>query len=327
MKVTAGRVFFEQFGAWAQAVVPDLRWALIEADGSWSESPEDCNLIVLAGDSYTNEFIKKVSKIPAVRWAHTEDAGTDGFFYESMRAKGATVTHSPGANAVEVAEFAFSLILWSAKRLGEFRDNQREHLWKKLKLESFRDKTLLVVGLGTIGGQIASLAKSFGMQVLGIRRSPGAVTDIDHQGTLAELARFLSQADFIVLALPSTQETHGLIGKNELALMKPTATLINVARGAIIDVPALKEALVAGQIRQACLDVLPNEPWPAEDALWDVPNLFLTPHNAWSSSLYLPRVAKLWVENLRRYVRGEELLYRVIWSESKAGVGDDSFER
>ena len=319
MKVATGRAFFEQFGAWAQAVVPDLQWALIEADGSWSESPEDCDLVVWAGDSYTDEFVKTVTMIPAVRWAHTEDTGTDGFFYESMRAKGTIVTHSPGANAVEVAEFAFSLILWSAKRLGEFRDSQQEHLWQKLKLESLSDKTLLIVGLGAIGGKIASFAKSFAMQVLGIRRSLDAVANIDHQGTLTELSRFLPQADFIVLALPLTQETQELMGKNEFALMKPTATLINVARGGIIDLLALKEALAAGQIRRACLDVLPNEPWPTEDDLWDVPNLFLTPHNAASSSLYLPRVAKLWIENLRRYIQGEELLYRASWSEPKAG--------
>ena len=93
--------------------------------------------------------------------------------------------------------------------------------------------------------------------------------------------------------------------------MKQTATLINVARGAVVDIDALREALRSGQIRQACLDVLPTEPWPTGDDLWEVPNLFITPHNASSSSLYLPRVAELWLENLRRYVRGDELLHRV----------------
>jgi phosphoglycerate dehydrogenase-like enzyme len=150
------------------------------------------------------------------------------------------------------------------------------------------------------------------MRVLGIRRSAAAVVHIDEQGTLADLPRFLPAADFIVLALPFTEENRGLIGKSELALMRKTATLINVARGALVDVTALKEALQAGQLRQACLDVLPTEPWPADDELWDVPRLLLTPHNAWSSPLYLPRVAQLWLENLRRYVRGEELLHKIL---------------
>ena len=121
----------------------------------------------------------------------------------------------------------------------------------------------------------------------------------------------LPDADFVVLAVPLTDQTRELIGARELACMKPTATLINVARGAVVNVPALKEALQAGTIRQACLDVVPTEPWPSNDDLWDVPNLFLTPHNAWSSPMYLPRVAELWLENLRRYVRGNELLHRV----------------
>src|SRR5207244_13014184 len=109
-----------------------------------------------------------------------------------------------------------------------------------------------------------------------------------------------------------SEENRGLIGKSTLALMKKTATLVNVARGAIVDVAALQEALQAGRLRQACLDVLPTEPWPADDDLWDVPRLVLTPRNAWSSPLYLPRVAQLWLENLRRYVRGEELLHKIV---------------
>jgi len=228
-----------------------------------------------------------------------------------MRQRGVAVTHSPGTNAVEVAEFAFGQILWSAKRLGTFRDNQRAHRWQLLGLESLSDKTILVIGLGAIGREVAKFAKAFGMRVLGIRQSQTAVTNVDQQGTLADPSLLLPEADFVVLAVPLTDQTRELIGARELACMKPTATLINVARGAVVNVQALKEALQAGTIRQACLDVLPTEPLPANDALWNVPNLFLTPHNAWSSPMYLPRVAELWLENLRRYVRGNELLHQV----------------
>jgi phosphoglycerate dehydrogenase-like enzyme len=311
MKVAAGRSFYTRVREEAEKIAPDLRWALTAADGSWSDSPEDCELVVLAGDAYTGAFVQTAMQLPALRWAHTEDAGTDGRFYDTMRARGVTVTHSPGANAAEVAEFALGCILWSAKRLGEFRDHQRAHRWQLLALDGLSDKTVLVVGLGAIGTRVAALAKAFGMRVLGIRRSPVAVAHIDEQGTFADLPRFLPAADFVVLALPFTEESRGLIGESMLAVMKKTATLINVARGAIVDVAALKEALHAGRLRQACLDVLPTEPWPAEDDLWDVPHLLLTPHNAWSSLLYLPRVAQLWLENLRRYVRGEELLHKV----------------
>lgn len=308
MKVAAGRGFFEHYGARAHAIVPDLNWALIEADDSWSESPEDCDLIVLAGDAYRKAFVDATMALPTPRWAHSEDAGTDGPFYDAMREKNVIITNSPGANAPEVAEFALSLMLWTAKRLDTFRQHQRQHHWEWIDLESLSDKTLLVVGLGAIGSKIAAHAKGFHMRVLGIRQSATPVAEVDCQGTLDDLPQFLSEADFIVLSLPAAPETEGLIGDNELARMKSTATLINVARGSIVDTSAVKKALESGQIHQACLDVISTEPWPEEDALWDMPNLLLTPHNAWSSPLYLPRVAEFWLQNLERYVRGDELM-------------------
>jgi len=311
MHIAAGQSFVGQVDHRARILVPDLHWVVINADGSCAEPADSCDLLVLAGESYTAQFVETVLKIPAVRWAHTEDAGTDGLFYDTMRARGVTVTHSPGTNAIEVAEFAFGQILWSAKRLGAFRDNQRAHRWQLLGLESLSDKTILVIGLGAIGREVAKFAKAFGMRVLGIRQSPTAVANVDQQGTLAELSLLLPEADFVVLAVPLTDQTRELIGARALACMKPTATLINVARGAVVNVQALKETLQAGTIRQACLDVLPTEPWPANDDLWDVPNLFLTPHNAWSSPMYLPRVADLWLENLQRYVSGHDLLHQV----------------
>ena len=310
MKVAAGRGFFERYGERAHAIVPDLNWALIETDASWSQSPQECDLIVLAGDAYRKEFVDATMALPAPRWAHSEDAGTDGPFYDAMREKNVIITNSPGANAPEVAEFALGLVLWTAKRLDTFRQHQGQHHWEWIDLESLSDKTLLVVGLGAIGSKIASYAKGFHMRVLGIRQSADPVAGVDCQGTLADLPEYLAAADFVVLALPNAPETQGLIGKDEFARMKSTATLINVARGSIVDTPALKKALESGQIRQACLDVISTEPWPEDDALWDMPNLFLTPHNAWSSPLYLPRVAEFWLQNLERYVGGDELMQR-----------------
>lgn len=310
MKVAAGRTFFNLVNARARMLAPNIEWALVETDGSWSEPPENCDLLVLAGDTYTHALVKQVVKFPALRWAHTEDTGTDGFFYDSMRTRGVTVTHSPGANAVEVAEFAFGLLLWSAKRLGDFQEQQRAHRWQLRGLESLSDKTLLIVGLGAIGSQVAKYAKAFGLRVLGVRQSTTKAAEVDEQGTIADLSRFLPLADFIVLAAPSNAATRNLIGRTELALVKPSATLINVGRGTLVDLPALREALAEKRLRQACLDVLSQEPWPADDDLWDTPRLLLTPHNAWSSPLYVPRVAELWLENLQRYARGETLLHQ-----------------
>jgi phosphoglycerate dehydrogenase-like enzyme len=310
VKVAAGYEFFKHFGALAQDIVPDIQWALIDADGVWSAAPDDCDLLVYAADAYTDAFVQSVIKLPEVRWAHTEDAGIDGLFYDAMRQHKVALTHSPGANAPEVAEMAFSFVMWSAKQLGELRDQQRAHTWQKLQLESLSDKTMLVVGLGAIGCRVAAFGKAFGMRVLGIRRASEAVLNVDRQGTMADLAVFLPEADFVVLAIPITPEVMGMIDQDALALMKPTATLVNVGRGALIDIPALKSALAAGRLRHACLDVLPTEPWPADDDLWDIPNLLITPHNASTSPLYLQRVGNIWIENLRRFGRGEAMLHQ-----------------
>lgn len=294
-----------------QKVAPGAEWALVEPDGSWSAPPDDCDLIVLAGDAYRGEFIDAAVSLPRPRWAHTEDAGTDGRFYDAMHAKGALVTHSPGANAPEVAEFAAGMLLWSAKRFGELHTRQRQHRWHELPLDSLSDKTALVLGLGEIGSRIVDLLRAFGMRVLGIRRSTEPVAGLAAQGRLHDLDRLLPEADVVIVALPATGETHGLIDAARLAAMKPSAVLINVARGVIIDLPALKDAQRSGTIRQACLDVLPTEPLPSADDLWDLPNVLITPHTASTSPLYLPRVAELWLENLRRYVAGRDMLHRV----------------
>lgn len=309
MKVVTGRRFFEKFGAEAERIVPGLRWVLREPDGSWSDSLEGCDLAVLADDAYTTAWMNSVATIEALKWVHTEDAGTDGPFYDAMRANKVLITHSPGANAIAVAEFAFALVLWSAKQLGPLADQQREHRWQFLPLTELSTQTLLVVGLGAIGGRVARFGKAFGMRVLGVRRSRERLPELDDQVTPDELNRVLPEADFVVLAVPLTTETERFIGARELALMRPTATLVNIARGRIVDVEALAAALRQGRLRRACLDVLPSEPLAAGSDLWEVPNLFVTPHNAWGSPMYHPRVAEMWYENLRRYVRGELLLH------------------
>ena len=186
---------------------------------------------MLAGDAYRTGFIDAAVQMSHPRWAHTEDAGTDGRFYDAMHEKGALVTHSPGANAPEVAEFAIGFLLWSVKRFGELCAHQRQHCWQELGLESLSDKTVLVIGLGAIGSRIATLAKAFGMRVLGIRRSTQPVAGVDQLGSLADLHAFLPEADCVILAIPACAETTNLIATNELAAMKPTATLINIARG------------------------------------------------------------------------------------------------
>ena len=310
MKIATGHEFHQQVAAAAEAIHPGIEWALTDWDDNWTRSPEGSDLIVYAGDAYTEAWVDAVISIAPPKWAHTEDAGIDGRFYDDMRAKGVAVTHSPGANAPEVAELAFAGVMWGAKRLGELREQQRAHEWNKLDLAALSASTVLVVGLGAIGSRVAHFAKAFGMNVLGIRRSPEPVPGVDRQGTVDDLAAFLPEADYVVLAVPISDETESLVDEAAFARMKSTATLVNVGRGALVDTDALRGALASGAIAQAFLDVLPVEPWPSDDDLWDIPNLVITPHNGSRSPMYAVRVGEMWLENLERYVKGEPLLYR-----------------
>ena len=311
MKVAAAHDFHDEVAAEAAAICPGIEWALTDRAGIWTVPPEGADVAIYAGDAYTEAFVDTViAMAPPPKWAHTEDAGIDGRFYDDMRAKGVAVTHSPGANAPEVAEFAFAGVMWGAKRLAEFRDQQRAHEWNQLRQAALGASTILVVGLGAIGSRVVTYARAFGMTVHGIRRSAAPVPGLDRQGTLDDLADFLPQADFVVLAVPNTGETAGMIGAEALALMKPTATLVNVGRGALVDIGALRDVLGSGGIARAFVDVLPTEPWPADSDLWDVPNLFISPHAACMTPLYTVRVGEIWLENLKRFLAGEPLIHR-----------------
>ena len=310
MKVAAAHDFHDEVAAQAAAICPGIEWALTDRAGTWTASPEGADVVIYAGDAYTEAFVDTVIAIAPPKWAHTEDAGIDGRFYDDMRAKGVAVTHSPGANAPEVAEFAFAGVMWGAKRLAEFRDQQRAHQWNQLKQAALGASTILVVGLGAIGSRVVTYARAFGMTVHGIRRSAEPVPGLDRQGTLDDLAELLPQADFVVLAVPNTDETAGMIGADALARMKPTATLVNVGRGALVDIGALRDALGSGGIARAFVDVLPAEPWPADSDLWDIPNLFISPHAACMTPLYTVRVGEIWLENLKRFLAGEALIHR-----------------
>ena len=220
MKIAAAHDFHAQVAVRALDICPEITWALTDGEGNWTLDPEGSDALVYAGEGYTEAFVDTVTSMSPPRWAHTEDAGTDGRFYDHMRSKGVIVTHSPGANAREVAEFAFAGVLWGAKRLGELGDQQRAHQWDKLRLAGLSAATILVIGLGAIGSQVVKYAGAFGMTVLGIRRSLEPVPGVERQGTLADLSAFLPEADFVVLAVPNTEETAGLFDRHEFAAMK-----------------------------------------------------------------------------------------------------------
>jgi phosphoglycerate dehydrogenase-like enzyme len=250
-----------------------------------------------------------VERMPALRWMHIPRAGIDTSLVPAVMARELLITNSAGVHAVPIAEFVLMFMLAHAKRVPELIALQTTHAWRPrdLQLAELDGKTVLILGLGQIGQAIAARAKGFGMRVLGSRRSGAATPHVDSVVDDTGWRALLPEADYVVVAAPLTPQTRAMLGAAELAQMRPSAYLVNIARGEIVDEAALVEALHAGRIAGAGLDVFGQEPLPAGHPLWDAPNVFATPHISWSSPAIMPRTFALFVDNLQRYAAGQPL--------------------
>jgi len=250
-----------------------------------------------------------------VRWIHSTAVGV-GALLDGLGSGGRAVlvTNSRGVYAEPIAEHAIALTLALRRGLHTARTRQLERTWAQAELleaaaRPLSDATLLVVGLGAIGSRVASFARGLGMRVVGVRRrlelpAPDGVEVLP----FSRLRDALPQADAVVLALPTTEETRGLIGRDELELMRPSAVLVNVARGALVDEPALIAALEAGRLAGAGLDAFACEPLAADSPLWRLPNVLVTPHSASFRDEYWRPTADLFLDNMARFRRGDRLL-------------------
>lgn len=250
-----------------------------------------------------------------LRLIQSLSVGVEHFDLAGLRARGIRLANAQGCVDGAVAEHAMGLMLTLTRQLHLARDAQKaRHFGGRIGDPARRPgelagRTLLVVGLGAIGARLAVLAKAFGMRVTGLRRDPalgpeGADAVIGPAG----LAQALTQADIVALACPLTPETGSLIDAAALASMKPSALLINVARGKVVDEPALIAALQAGRIAGAGLDCFWAEPLPPDSPLWAMENVVLTPHSAGETGHYEERLAAILLENVARLRRGEARL-------------------
>jgi phosphoglycerate dehydrogenase-like enzyme len=216
-----------------------------------------------------------------------------------------------GVHGPTIAEHAFGMLLTLTRNLQEYTHPDKKGSWQRSRRRStaLNGKTLFVVGLGGIGNEVAKIGKGFGMRVLATRRSEKPKPDyVDEQGLPAALGRFLKVADVVVLSVPLTDETRGMIGKEQLDSMKDGAYLINVARGQVVDHDALVVALESGHLAGACLDVTDPEPLPKGHPLWSFENVIITPHVSGRSELTTKAWKETYLENIRRFGAGEPLL-------------------
>ena len=256
---------------------------------------------------------------PRLRYIQSIGAGYDQFPLDDLRARGVRLASARGVNVNGVSEHAFAHILALSRHIHTGRDNQRSHTWRGMisdltrREDELPGKTLGIVGMGAIGSRVARLGKAFGMRVVATKRDPAtAEGPADEVYTPDGLPKLLKESDFVVLNCPLTEETRGIIDAEALSLMKPSAYLINVARGACVDEAALLEALRSGQIAGAGIDHFLEDPLPPSSPFWDLDNVMITPHTGGETRMYEENVVDILLENLDRLWRGQEELYNQV---------------
>jgi phosphoglycerate dehydrogenase-like enzyme len=276
----------------------------------------EADVVVVSG-FWKNDLLQKA---PRLKFIQSISAGINQYDLGVLKGGGVQLASAQGVNMNAVSDHAMSLILAMSRRLPDARDNQAKKFWRPmqsdpaLREDELAGKTLLIFGLGRIGGRLAKLAKAFDMNVVGFRRSNlSEKGPADEVHASAEFQEFLPHADFVVLTCALTDETRNIIDATALSRFKPTAYLINMARGACVDEPALIQVLRGGAIKGAALDCTVDEPLPEDSPLWSMPNVFITPHTGGETAGYEAGIAKLLATNLNKIWAGDnDLINKVI---------------
>ena len=286
-------------------------WTPEETAGRMGEAQ-----IVSMSGFWQNSFLDAPG---ALQYVQVCAAGYDQFDQSRLSESGVLLANGSGVNMKAVSDHALALMLGLMRQIHVARDNQRNHHWRgmisdlSLREDELAGRTALIIGTGAIGARVAKLARAFEMKTIGIRRNVDAIADIvDEAHSPSALPDLWARADFVVLCCPLTAETANIVDAAALETMRPNAYLINVARGGCVDEPALIDALHAGKIAGAGIDVTVEEPLDAESPLWDCDNAILTPHTGGETRHYEENVIDILLENLDRLWRGENDLYNQI---------------
>ena len=304
-------------------LLPTARWSsdangeggVPLADPRWRDALERAEVVFGIPGSTGEGLVDLVRRAPRLQWVQARNAGAGEQLGAALalapdELDGLTITTSSGVHAGPLAEFAIFGVLAFAKDLPKLLRDQRERHWPpgQQPVGELRDKTLLLVGVGAIGTETARLASAFGMHVIAVKRSlEGGVPHVDELHPVSELRALVARADAIVITLPATDATRGLLDADTLAAVKPGAVLVNVGRGAVVDEAALAERLQDGTLAGAALDVFAEEPLPDDSPLWGLENVIVSPHNVALVDAEEPRIVDLFIDNLRRHRSGQAL--------------------
>jgi phosphoglycerate dehydrogenase-like enzyme len=308
-----------------QAVAPGSHIVNLSVEGL-ADGPVDDVEVLLRGWLVAEAFDRLLARAPHLTWVHSATSGVERALTPAALARDVLVTNARGVFSRPIAEHVLLMILAVSRHLPELIELQKERTWQPLEGRELRELTIGIVGYGSLGRSVASLASAFGARVIAMRRRPDAgearpahdsggddgdvfpfEPRLDRLVGPDGLHALLAESDIVVLAAPLTPETEGMIDEAAVAAMKRDAWLINVARGRLIDDTALIRALRENRIGGAALDTFRDEPLPQGSPYWELANVILTPHTAWSSARVLDRSIDLFCDNLVRFSRGELL--------------------
>ena len=265
--------------------------------------------ILLGYDAQIN-MDKLLYQMPKLQWVHTYSAGVENILSSaSFCQSNILLTNSRGIHGIPMAEHILGTMLLVSRCLIEAWENQKSHQWKRLtNPDELYGKTAAIIGLGSIGREVAKHLKNIGMRILAVKQQESVEPFVDKLFTIEHLQEPLSQADYIIVTLPLTQQTKNLFNHTTFDMMKETSFFINVSRGAIVNEDDLIKALKSNRLRGAALDVFSTEPLPEDSPLWDVSNLLITPHYSAVSPMYLDRSLKVFCNNLQLFPQSSGMI-------------------
>lgn len=291
---------------------PDIRFVKVQGQEELLKELPDAEIFF--GYELDQEALTVASKL---KWIHVPAANVYQFIRPDLKARNISVTNARGMHATVISEQVIGTMLVFSRRFMDCWKYQQEHYYSQPELlkaspplSELRGKTIVILGLGSIGKEIARLSKAFGMRVLASKRNTERKHEnVDALYRSADFRKALPEADYVVISMARTTETDGLIGEAELELLKKECVIINIARARIINQRALVRSLKEGKIRGAALDVFEKEPLPSDSELYSLPNVFLTPHTAGvATQEHWPRMIDLFSQNLNRYLSQQPLL-------------------
>lgn len=267
----------------------------------------DAEVLILVGKL---DIADVAARAPKLRWIHITSAGVDRVPLDRLPAQ-VLVTNAKGNHEARTREFSMTALLMLNNRLPDFVTQQREQRWEQMAIGPIDGKTVVILGMGALGSAAATAAKQLGLKVIGVSRSGKDHELADVSLPQSRLKEALADADFLLITLPLTPETHRVVGEAELAAMPAHGGVINIGRGPVLDVAALAERLEAGTLQGAVLDVFPEEPLPADSPYWSTRNLIVTPHSGLYDADYVPRCLRFFFANVERYLDDRPLENRV----------------